>query len=323
VLTAPGWSGTIPENMTEVKAPTSMVWIIGRIQVNSPEDAATTVKAIQDQIRLVPLSAYGKTYTPPAGVVDPGVPAMTPNDMVLGMSAADFFNRLNQLMRDNPAAAADSSLLHKLAPLGIGPDSTFDATRLPAAVQDSLQGIAAWGKERMLANGLGAGQPVNGWMINKSLGMYGTQYDFRAGIAFGGLGANLDADAMYPASLVDADGEPYDGAKHSYTITFPKDMTPPASAFWSLTLYDSEGFMVANPVNRFAIGDRDALKPNADGSIEILISHQDPGKDRRANWLPAPAGPFNLLMRVYWPKPAMLDGTWMPPAVKKVSPAAK
>lgn len=318
LLTAPGWTGSVPENMTEVKAPTSMVWIIGRIQVNSPEDAATTVKAIQDGIGLAPLSAFGKDYTPPAGVVDPGLPALTPNDMVIGMSAADFFNRLNQLMRDNPPAPADSTFLKKLAPLGIGPDSTFDATRFPAAVQDSLRGLAAWAKATMLATGLGSGKPVNGWMVNTGLGSYGTQYSFRAGVAFGGLGANLDADAMYPASMVDADGEPFDGSKHSYTMTFPKDMPPPASAFWSLTLYDNEGFMVANPVNRFAIGDRNALKPNADGSIEILISHQDPGKDRRANWLPAPAGPFNLLLRVYWPKPAMLDGSWTPPAVQKV-----
>lgn len=318
LLTAPGWSGAIPENMTEVKAPTSMVWIIGRIQVNSPEDAATIVKAIQDGIGLMPLSSLGKDYTPPAGAVDPALPAQTPNDMVMGMEPTDFFNRLNQLMRDNPPAPADSIILRKLAPLGIGPDSTFDATRLPATVQDSLPGIAALAKQTMLATGLGSGNPVNGWMVNTGLGTYSTQYSFRAGVAFGGLGANLDADAMYPAGMVDADGEPFDGSKHSYTLTFPKDMTPPANAFWSLTLYDDEGFMVANPINRFAIGDRNALKPNANGSIEILISHQDPGKDRRANWLPAPAGPFNLLMRVYWPKPAMLDGTWMPPGVQKV-----
>ena len=138
-------------------------------------------------------------------------------------------------------------------------------------------------------------------------------------IAYNGLGANLDADAIYPASSTDADGEAYDGSKHTYVLHFDKGETPPSNAFWSLTMYNNEGFLCANPINRFAIGDRNPLKKNADGSVDIHIQKDSPGKDKEDNWLPAPNGPFNLLLRVYWPKEEMLNGNWVPPGVKKKS----
>jgi hypothetical protein len=158
---------------------------------------------------------------------------------------------------------------------------------------------------------------VNGWGLTQGLGSYGTQYAFRAGVSYGGLGANLDADAMYPASLKDADGEAYDGSKHNYVLHFDAGKYPPANAFWSLTLYDDNGFLCSNPINKFAIGDRDALMKNKDGSIDIFIQNSSPGDNKKSNWLPVPKGPFNLLLRVYWPKDEMLNGSWAPPGVTK------
>lgn len=319
LITGPGWSGEVPANMKQVKSPTNMVWMIGRIQVNSSQDGATTVKKIQDGCKLVPLSGWGKSYMPPAGKIDPGIPQKTPNDIVLDMPVADFFNLLNRLMVDNPPAAADADMMQKLSPLGIAPGGTFDPSKLSTTVQDSLQSIPARARHDMMANGLAASKPVNGWSVGSGLGDYKTNYAFRAGVAFGGLGANLDADAIYPVSLTDGDGTPYDGAKHSYVLHFDAGKTPPANAFWSLTMYNNEGFLCANPINRFAIGDRNSLKKNADGSVDILIQKDNPGKGKESNWLPAPDGPFNLLLRVYWPKEEMINGSWTPPAVKKQS----
>ncbi|GAO43066.1 DUF1254 domain-containing protein [Flavihumibacter petaseus] len=318
LVTGPGWSGTVPAGLEQVKAPTDIVWVIGRVQVNSAKDGATTVKKIQQGFKLVPLAAYGKPYTPVPGKVDPAVPKMAPNDIVTGMSATDYFNRLNALMVKNPPAAADAALLKELETLGIGPGKQFDAGKLSAALQDSLKALPGWGKNELSSHGMSHGKSENGWVVNRGLGDYGTNYPFRAGVSYGGLGANLDADAIYPASQVDGDGEPYDGSKHDYVLHFGKGQTPPSKAFWSLTLYDPEGFLSTNVLNRFAIGDRDPIKKNVDGSTDIYISKNKPSPDKTANWLPAPNGPFNLLLRVYWPKEDMISGSWKTPPVQKV-----
>ena len=319
LITGLAWSGEVPANMKQVKSPTNMVWLIGRIQVNNVKDGATSVKKIQDGIKLVPLSAWGKTYVAPTGKIDPNIPQKTPNEIVLGMSVVDYFNLLNKLMADNPPSAADADMMQKLAPLGIAPGGTFDISKLPAAIQDSIKFIAAWAKNDMIVNGLSESKPVNGWSVNRGLGDYKTNYSYRAGVAFGGLGANLDADAIYPASMTDSDGDPYNGSKHKYIWHIDAGKEPPANAFWSLTMYDSDGFLCANPINRFAIGDRNSLKKNTDGSVDIYIQKDKPAKDKESNWLPAPDGPFNLMLRVYWPKEEMINGNWTAPGVKKQS----
>jgi len=317
LITAPGWTGEVPKGMQQVKAPTRTVWLIGRTQVNSAKDGATTVSQIQEKFKLTPLSAFGKAYVPPVGKIDSSIPKKAPNDIVTQMTVSDYFNLLNKLMVDNPPAAADSTIVKKMASLGIAAGGTFDISKFSKAVQDSLTTIPAWAKSYMLQSGLSGKRPVNGWSLSRGLGDYGTNYTARAGVAYNGLGANLDADAMYPASLTDADGQPYDGSKNKYVLHFDKGQEPPANAFWSLTMYDSEGFLCANPIKRFAIGDRDPLKKNADGSVDIYIQKDSPGKEKENNWLPAPTGSFNLLLRVYWPKEAMVKGNWMPPGVKK------
>lgn len=317
LITGPGWKGELPQGMQQVKAPTNMAVLLGRIQVNSPKDGADVVQKIQQGLKITSLSAYGKPYTPPSGSIDSTVPHKAPGDAVIGMSVAEFFNLFNKLLVTNPPTAADSGIMKRLALIGIAPGARFDVSEFSKSVQDSINAIPDWGKAEMGQNGFGSNKPVNGWTIERGLGKYGTNYKFRAGVAYTGWGANLDADAMYPTSGIDADGDPYDGSKHGYVIHFDKGQTPPTNAFWSLTLYDATGFFYDNPMNRYSIGDRNPLKMNADGSLDIYIQIENPGKDKESNWLPAPKAPFNFMLRVYWPKDAMVNGSWNIPAVKK------
>ena len=314
-ITGPGWKGTVPEGVKEIKAPTNMVWIIGRTQADGPKDYAV-VNALQEQYKLTPLSAFGKPYTPPPGVVDPGVDMKTgPVDQLAKKDAATFFTTLARLMASDPPPATDAPVLAMLAKIGVVPGQKFDASKLDPAVEKSVQ-IAL---EKLQAAAKTAGKPVNGWFIPPmSVGQYGTDYGLRAMAALIGLGANLSADAIYPNAFVDSDGKPLNGA-HRYVVHFDKGQNPPANAFWSLTMYDAQSFMVDNPINRYDIADWMPLKYNEDGSLDVYIQKDSPGGEMESNWLPAAAGDFSLTIRVYWPKPAMLNGTWTPPSVKRVA----
>jgi hypothetical protein len=243
----------------------------------------------------------------------------SPLNVVAGLDAETFFSRLAMLMKNNPPAAADAPMVAKLATIGIVPGQPFDSKKLGSDVAKAISDGVEDGKKRVIELGHDAGnmKMANGWAISTGdIGTYGTNYDARAGVAWFGLGANLMADAIYPAARVDGNGQPLNGA-NKYVIHFDKGQTPPANAFWSLTMYNSKQAFVANPINRYAIGDRDKLKFNPDGSLDIYIQHDSPGKDREANWLPSDAGDFNLIMRIYWPKVAVTDGTWTPPPITK------
>jgi len=175
--------------------------------------------------------------------------------------------------------------------------------------------------EKLEAASKETGAPVNGWRVPPMvLGNFGKDYGTRAVVALVGLGANLPADAVYPSVFVDADGQPLSGANR-YVLHFDKGTTPPVNAFWSVTMYDAQSFFVANPINRYAVSSWMPLKRNADGSLDIHIQHASPGKDKEANWLPAPQGEFNATLRMYWPSdkdPSILDGTWKPSAIRRV-----
>ncbi len=160
--------------------------------------------------------------------------------------------------------------------------------------------------------------PVNGWqMVTEALGVYGNAYLRRAVVAMVGLGANQPEDAVYPLLIADADRRPLDGA-NDYVLHFEADELPPVGAFWSVTMYDEDGFQAANPINRFAIGDRDELTFGADGSLDLYLQHEKPGGGKESNWVPAPRGPLGVTMRLYAPEPQVLDGRWVPPAVRRV-----
>jgi hypothetical protein len=280
------------------------------------------VHALQDQYKLVPLSAYGKPYTPPAGKVDPSIDTKTPvREQVHRMSATEYFKLLAALMKENPPAPADAPMVAKLKRLGIEPGRDFDPGKLDPAAAKALEDVPKVAVERIMAHLKKAGTNTNGWIFTTKAGLYGTDYLQRALVTAIGLGANRPQDAVYPTSEVGADGKPYDGA-NKYVMRFPKGQLPPANAFWSLTMYDAEYFFVDNPLNRYTLSSRNELKPNADGSTDLYIQKDSPGSGKESNWLPAPPGRFVLMLRLYWPKetdPSILKSTWQPPPVKPAS----
>jgi hypothetical protein len=320
-ITGPGWKGSLPPGVKEYKSPTSMVWIIARTYcTGTPEDYAA-VHALQDQFKLVPLSSYGKPYTPPAGTVDPSIDMKTAvRDQVNRMDAVSYFTLLAQLMKANPPAAADAPELAKFAKIGLVAGKDFDASKLDADFAKRIPQVAF--DRIMLQFKVGKSvKNINGWMFDTETGIYGTDYLNRAFVTAIGLGANRVQDAVYPTSLKDAEGKAYDGA-NKYVMHFPKGQLPPVAGFWSVTMYDANYFFVANPINRYSISARQNLKANPDGSIDLYIQNQSPGADKESNWLPAPKDKFILMLRMYWPNeksPSIINGTWKPPAAKKVN----
>jgi hypothetical protein len=320
-ITGPGWTGMLPAGVQELKSPTNMVWIIGRTQTNGPKDYPV-VHAIQKGFKLVPLSSFGKSYTPPQGTVDPIIDMKTPPvEQLEKMRAATFLNTLAMLLKSNPPPASEAPVLAKLAKIGVVPGEKFEPAKLDPAVAKGLEKSVAVALEKLKAASKETGAPVNGWRVPPMiLGNFGTDYGARAVVALIGLGANLPADAVYPSTFVDGDGKPLNGVNR-YVLHFDKGQTPPVNAFWSITMYNADSFFVDNPINRYAISSWMPLRKNSDGSIDIYIQRESPGKGKGANWLPAAEGEFNLTMRIYWPNdkaPSILDGTWKPPAVVMV-----
>ena len=319
-ITGPGWKGTLPEGLTEYKSPTAIVWLWTNILLG---DAGRLRGGPQDAgwVPIVPLSAYGEPYTPPAGKVDPSIDMKTPvREQVNALDAAAYFNLLASLMRDNPPAAADVPILARMARLGVVPGKPFDPSKLDPAVAKALDDVPKKGFEKIMAHFKKAGTLENGWIFTTKTGIYETDYLQRALITAIGLGANRPQDAIYPTSEEDATGKPYDGSKR-YVMHFDKGQTPPADGFWSLTMYDGNYFFVANPLNRYTLSSRFNFKYNADGSLDFSLQNENPGPEKEANWLPAPKGRFILMLRLYWPKespPSILDGTWKIPPVKDV-----
>jgi hypothetical protein len=318
-ITGPGWNGTLPSGVKQIKATTNTVWIIGRTQTNGPKDYPA-VNALQTQYKITPLSAFGTAYTPPPGVVDPAVDMKVgPGEQLSRMDATTYFKTLARLLATNPPPPRDAPALAKLAKIGVVPGQDFDPGKLDPAVAKGLEKSVQVALERLEAAAKTWGKLVNGWNVPPmNVGEFGTDYGFRAVVAFIGLGANRPADAIYPFAFVDGDGKPLNGAKR-FVLHFDKGRTPPANAFWSLTMYDAQSFPVENPIDRYTISSWMPLKYNKDGSLDVYVQTDSPGKDKEANWLPAAAGDFSITMRVYWPKPAMIDGSWTPPPVKRIN----
>jgi hypothetical protein len=295
-----------------------MVWILGRTYCTGTPDDYKACHAVMDKYDLRPLSAVGKPYTPPAGKVDPTIDTKTAvREQVHKMDAIAYFTLLAALMKDNPPAKADAPILEKLAKIGLVPGKDFDATKLPAAAAKAIPETA---QKKIMGHFKDGGTLADGWLFTTKAGVYGTDYLQRAFITAIGLGANRPQDAVYPTSEVDGDGKPYSGA-NKYVLHFPKGQTPPVNGFWSVTMYNGEYFFVDNPLNKYTVSPRNNLKFNDDGSLDIYIQNESPGKDKEANWLPAPKDKFVLMMRLYWPKdtaPSIIDSTWKPPAVKMV-----
>jgi hypothetical protein len=243
-----------------------------------------------------------------------------PMDQLKQMPAAAYFQYAAELMKLHPPHATDWSTVARLKRVGMEPGQSFNIEQQPPAVRQALEAASASGMQAMLDKAPTFARVVNGWQMNTdTMGVYGNYYLKRAYVALVGLGANQPEDAVYPLNLADADGRQVMG-EHNYIMHFAADALPPAGAFWSLTMYDAEGFQVANPLNRFAIGDRDALQFNPDGSLDLYVQHASPGTTKESNWLPSAAqGPLGLTMRLYAPQPTVLDGRWSPPAVNRIN----
>lgn len=314
----PGWSGELPAGVDRIQATTPIVWIIGRTQTNSTPDYPAVHK-VQDGYALTPLSQWGKPAAPPAHTPDPTVDMKTsPMSQTDRMPGKDFFTYAAELMMKHAPHSTDWSQLERMRAIGIVPGQPFDYASLTPDVQAAVDAAPAEAMKRMKEKVPTLARTANGWsMSSDTMGVYGNYYLKRACIALVGLGANEPADAIYPMALVDSEGHPFDG-NNRYVLHFDAAGLPPVNAFWSLTMYDAEGFQSANELDRFAIGDRDPLVYNPDGSLDLYIQHENPGPGKVANWLPCPNVPLGMTMRLYWPKPEVLDGRWNPPAVQRI-----
>jgi hypothetical protein len=320
LISGPGWTGTVPEGMAQLKSPTSIVWLLGRIYcTGTPEDYAA-VHALQDQFKLQPLSTYGKDYTPPPGKVDAAQDMKTAvRDQVNKLTATEYFTLLAELLKRNPPAADDAPAIEKFARIGLVPGKDFDAKAL-GAWADPLPKISQARIQAHFLSRDGSISRINGWSYTTKAGLYGTDYLQRALVTWLGLGANRPQDAVYPTSLRPSLLSAYDGS-NTYTMRFEKGQLPPVKGFWSLTMYDENMFFVENPINRYSMSIRANPKIADDGSLTIYIQNESPGKDLEANWLPAPKDKFTLMLRLYWPNetpPSIIDGSWVIPPVTKV-----
>ena len=232
------------------------------------------------------------------------------------MPAEQFFAILARSMKLNRPALADSAIVARMAVIGIRAGEEFDTSKMPTNMVTDIRNGAREGLEEIAKAARTVGTIANGWQVLNNCGQYRTDYLTRAAVALNGLGCNLPDDALYPTTTVDADGKTLSGAG-TYVVHFPAGQTPPVNAFWSITMYDSDFFLVENPIKRSAVSSWNDLKKNPDGSLDIYVQHESPGADRQSNWLPAPAGNFVLMMRLYWPKGIAIDGAWKPPAVTR------
>jgi len=318
-LVGPDYDGELPSGLTEIiRSPTNMVWMIGRVQTNSAEDVAN-VSQLQEQMALTPLSDWV------AGVRNRGIVRdmsatedVDPMIVVENMDAQTFFAQLNRLMLEQPALAADAAELAKFAHLNIGTGAEFKLDELGWLPSRLLDVALAVTRNRVTEALEGDRFNAEGWRVMRSgIGVYGTNYQTRAGIAKAGLGALPAEEASYPGAWQTPDGEALDGSKFNYRLHFAANELPPVDAFWSLTLYDTDGFMKSNEIDRHSIGDRSNIQFNDDGSLDLFIQHEKPAV-AISNWLPAPQEPFNVLLRLYNPGPSFMKNQWRLPPLEKL-----
>jgi hypothetical protein len=308
----------VPAGFARIDAPTPYVWIIGRTKTDGPADYAP-VHEVQKGYKITPLSGWGKPPVAVTQTIDPNVDVKTPPKLQVDTMAGDkFFAYAAELSKVHPPHITDEPIIARMARIGLEPGKTFDMTKADSTVRKAIEDAPAQAQKLMAWKIPTLARVANHWSMNTdTMGVYGNYYLKRAIVAQLGLGANLPEDAIYPNSVGDENGKPLDGA-NKYIVRFAKDAVPPVEAFWSITLYDDEGFQVANPLNRFAVSSWMPFKRDADGSLTLYVQNDNPGGDREANWLPAPTSPFNLTMRLYAPKSEALTGVWNPPAIKRV-----
>jgi hypothetical protein len=311
-VTGPGWRGRIPTGVRRIRAPTPSVWLLGRTLVDGPADLPA-VNAIQHQYSLsAPGGArFPSIFVPQSTLRPPPVP-----------TGVAFVDALDAAMAQNPPPGSDGALLRTFATAGIGPGRVVSREHLDrvavnaliAGLRDGAKQIAAYARRLKLASE----RLHNGWLVlPKATGNYDHNFLLRAYVAMDALGANVPAEAIYPFAFVDHALAPLSGRRR-YVLHFAAGQLPPVNAFWSLTMYDRNLFLVPNPIDRYAIGDRTrGLHKNRDGSLDIVLQRSAPRRGR-TNWLPTPAGTFVLALRLYQPKPSVLQGRWPLPTITRV-----
>jgi hypothetical protein len=318
-LCGPNFKGKLPSGVKEVRVDTMLCAIGGRTYTAGKDDVPNVHK-IQAQYKLTPLSKWGTDYTPPAEVpVKKGVDLKTPiGEQVFKMSPEQFFGRLCKLLVNNPARKADEAVMARIAKLGIKPGAKFEMAAFEADTRKAVEEGVAAAQKAVLDQEPKMGKEVNHWVTNLDTGRYGTNYLNRAAATYFFVGANLPEDAVYPNTTKDSEGKPLTG-DNKYVLRFSKGEMPPANNFWSLTMYDKDGYLVKNPIKRQSINDRSKAKLGEDGSLTIYLQADSPGKEKEANWLPCPKiGQFKLYLRLYTPKQEVLDGKWSPPPVLRI-----
>jgi hypothetical protein len=328
VVAPPGWRPDLrdrlieefklPKDTQRIDAPTPYVWIIGRTKTDGPSDYAA-VNKIQAGFKITPLSQWGRTPEPVQIKIDPSIDMKTPPKVQVDtMSADKYFAYAAELMKLQPPHVTDQPIIARMKRIGIEPGKSFDLDKADPVVKKALQGVPKVAQKLMEWKIPTLARVANGWSMNTdTMGVYGNYYLKRAIVAQLGLGANLPEDAIYPLNLGDESGKPLDGT-NKYAIHFDKATIPPVNAFWSITLYDQQGFQVANSLNRFAVSSWMPFQFNPDGSLDLYFQNESPGAEKEANWLPAPKEAFNLCLRLYAPKSEALTGKWNPPPVMKV-----
>jgi len=271
-----------------------------------------------DGFASMPLSAWGTDFTWPEVKTNPDLPKGAPVQIVAKMDAATFFARFSEVVRNNSPHANDYPVLARMRRIGLEPGKPFRLAEQPDVIQNALRKAPQVGREELPVE-FRKGIAVNNWGIRTgSVGTYGANYLRRAAVAWGGTVGNVREDGVYAKAYVDAEGEPLTSDRN-YVIRSAKDGLPPVRAFWSLTLYNDKNLFADNPLDRYAIGDRDELEFNEDGSLTLYVQRESPGKGKESNWLPAPKeGGFFFLLRLYWAKPEVLRGRWSPPAIERV-----
>ncbi len=318
LLAGPNWKGNKPEGINEViQSDTDLALVIYRTQLFGPSDL-DEVKKIQAGYQVQPLSAFLNQPPPaPAPPIDFAPPLTSEQER----TSPQFFQILNFAMRFTPTLSSDKDLRARFATIGIAPDGSFDADKLSPDMRKAIEaGMAdAWAElDKLKKDRIDTGEVGSAQFFGTAEDLKGNYLYRMAGAAFGIYG-NTAAEALYPGIGNDSSGAPLTGAD-KYTVRFAPNQLPPVNAFWSLTMYElPQSLLVPNPINRYLINSPmlPSLVRDPDGGYTFYVQNESPGIDKEANWLPAPTGPFQMVLRLYWPKPDALNGTWKPPQAVK------
>ena len=324
LIAGPDWQGQVPAGLKQVfRSTTQFSLAIFRTQLFNADDMPNVVK-VQAGYKVQPLSAYLHQPAPPSA------PKIDFPKIDKELAKKNFFEYLNFALQFAPPGPEEQAIRARLAKIGVGPGKAFDFNAL--SLEHKLEiGLGMKAGDARIDERLSTfGKKVNGWQVGSAFGnrdYYNGNWLLRAVAAKAGIYGNNAEEAMYPLVRMDASGQPLDGGKHNYTMTFAPGQLPPVNSFWSVTMYDGKTqLLIKNPINRYLINSPmlPQLKMNDDGSLTLYIQKDSPGKEKEANWLPAPDGPIYMVMRLYWPKtdsPSILpagSGTWTPPAVQKI-----